>query len=315
MRSRWRHRWRVVGVGLLLGMAGLEAASGAGPTPVIEDDPYHPGYYKPFRCLSIDRTARGGHKRAEIRNNCGFTVEAYWRDTSRTGSSWTIPAGEWHPLFLEPRGEVLGCLRNHYLDPALKLCKRDGATPQAEADGLAEEPVATPPHGSNPPQADTDALLAAALDNANREVARQRELRQADRWNAEQALREAAQASSKKLDALPSTFGVLAGAGLQAGLAYAESEQRKDQARIQLEGYGDTGCRSDPAIQNRMQLHLQTCDARRAAAQSVCEVARATRDCFAELEAMAAGCPSIVSEARHYRQQAERQVAEACISP
>lgn len=185
---------------LLLGLTILRCAHGA---PVVVPDERHPGYYKPFRCLSIDRTAQGGHKRAEIRNNCGFAAEAYW-----SGGQWTVPAGEWHPLFIEPKGDVLGCLPNDYLNPALQLCK--GATntnSKAEADRLAKELGISSPNSSTPitPNSQTEAAqlaqqlgVSTAPGNSTDYSAAQLQ-RDIDKWEEQERLRREAEERQRRL--------------------------------------------------------------------------------------------------------------------
>lgn len=120
----------------------FQRASAGDPIP-IEYDPKHPGYYKPFRCLSVDTNIRG--QWGGIKNRCGFEVEAYWYSTNGA-NQWSIPANGVHPLFVETDPDVLGCRVNESLDRSLGLCKDHRAVAKAasEADRLAKDLGITP---------------------------------------------------------------------------------------------------------------------------------------------------------------------------
>lgn len=144
-------------LGLLLWM--FLSCDAVAQSPIITEDPKHPGYYKPFRCLSIDRSVRG-HWGA-IRNNCGFGVEASWQSaTAGSGSMVTIPAGGLYSLFEETDPNVLGCLPNDGLNRSLQLCRGGNLKLRSEADKLAKE-LGIPARSSGNPtnqRSDADAL-------------------------------------------------------------------------------------------------------------------------------------------------------------
>ena len=143
----------------------FQNASANDPIPV-DYDPMHPGYYKPFRCLSVDTSIRG--QWGAIKSSCSFPVEAYWYSANGSGSSWTIPANGVYPLFDETEPTVLGCRPNEHLDRGLQLCR--GALvskkPDPYADRLAKE------LGLGPAEASSAAAPVASQAGGTGEAAR-----------------------------------------------------------------------------------------------------------------------------------------------
>lgn len=292
----------------------LTAQAAEGPRTIVPD-PRHPGYYKAFRCLSVDRAVRGTF--GAIRNSCGHAVEAYWRSASGSGSMWTIPANDLYPLFEEVSDAVLGCLPNDHLHRSLELCRdsrqpasvdRDDATKPADAATRAADP-GTSALGEDA-LGEVDATLADTLERTE-----QLRLNSATGTAAEAQRRLGEVSGRASAGGWSNAISSVSKGAITANNAYNGGGiiPSLDNLRSQSNGSGHSGsdndnCRTDPVLVSQVQGILENCGEQ----VGICGIARAKAACYSRVAVAAGSCASVVEQARDMQRQYEETARQAC---
>jgi hypothetical protein len=293
--------FRTLGAFLLL---LVSPAWTAGTLPVVQPDPAHPGYYQPFKCLSIDREVRG-HWGA-VRNNCGHDVEAHWKSANGgLGNAWTIPAGSLYSLFEETESLVLGCLPNDLLNRSLQLCL--GKTPVSDADRAAADQRQREEYERT---AAIDLVKRAAIQREQQLTSQQLEAYESQ----QRALEEAAEVERPAAEICGGGLGTLGCIAKVVGETAMEIELDKSESASpglrapSTSGSGES-CRQDPALIARVQTILENCDAD---GEGICIGARKRAACYGRIAETAGSCASVVEQALDIQRQSLAQAEAAC---